>query len=276
MFVNKQPRRAADRISIRSWSVGDREPEVVGNLRRGHRRGDRFERWLYKLPRSILHLCVRHFILDCVYQFHIPERTGRLLNLPGHAFVAFASDPSRPIHGRVRAHFRLPFRADFAQVIGPNVSGPAPIRPVHDYDFLIRQFRTRIQRCDFWVIPFFNVAEKNPGNRIRIKLQRWVSGQIVGDHIRTCHRWNVQKFPRGFAQIVVAHRPVRRAEIHRLRQDLLLSAAGSDRLIIKSHRGIDFCVFVEPLRVNWIRERRPRAVDHHLRRSVRAQSQRDR
>ena len=141
---------------------------------------------------------------------------------------------------------------------------------MHDYDFLIREFRTWIQRCDFLVIPFFDLAEKNPGNRVRIKLQCRVSGQIVSDYICASDRRDMQDFPGSFRQVLVAHRTIRRTEIDRLGQDLLLPAAGTDGLIIEPHGRIDLRVFVEPLRVNRIRKGRACSVDHHLRRSARA------
>src|SRR5204862_5768594 len=65
------------------------------------------------------------------------------------------------------------------------------------------------------------------------------------------------------------------AEINCLRQDLLLPAAGTDGLIIESHRRIDVRVFVKPFGENRIREGRTRAVDQHMRRSACAYSQRN-
>ena len=50
---------------------------------------------------------------------------------------------------------------------------------------------------------------------------------------------------------------------------------GADGLIIEPHGGIDLCIFIEPFRINRIREGRTRAVDHHLRRSACAHSQRN-
>ena len=67
-------------------------------------------------------------------------------------------------------------------------------------------------------------------------------------------------------KIFIAHGAIRRTEIDRLRQDLFLPSPGADGLIVEPHGGIDLCIFIEPLRVNRIREGRTRAVDHHLRR----------
>src|SRR6266566_5125632 len=77
----------------------------------------------------------------------------------------------------------------------------------------------------------------------------------------------MQGLPGRLAQIFVAHWTLRRTEIDRLCENLFLSAAGTDRLIIEPDGRIDLRVFVEPLRVNRIRKGRACSVDHHLRRS---------
>src|SRR5262249_22785251 len=94
--------------------------------------------------------------------------------------------------------------------------------------------------------------------------------KIIGDDYSARDGWNVQEFPRRFLEVVVSHGPVGCAEIDRLRHDLLLAAPGTDRLVIEPYGWIDLRVFVKPLGINRIRERRARPVDHHLGRGCRA------
>jgi hypothetical protein len=63
-----------------------------------------------------------------------------LLHLPRNTFISFAADASRPIDRCIIAGFLLPFRADFAEIIGEDKRCSAAIRSVHDYDVLIGQF----------------------------------------------------------------------------------------------------------------------------------------
>src|ERR1039458_5734823 len=55
------------------------------------------------------------------------------------------------------------------------------------------------------------------------------------DDIRAGHSRNVKQFSRRFGQIVITHRAVGGAEIDCLREDLFLSSARPDGLIIKAN-----------------------------------------
>src|SRR5206468_4029813 len=53
-------------------------------------------------------------------------------------------------------------------------------------------------------------------------------------------------------------------EVHGFREDLFLASAGANRLVVEPHGGIDLGVFIEPFRVDRVRERGARAVDEQL------------
>jgi hypothetical protein len=56
----------------------------------------------------------------------------------------------------------------------------------------------------------------------------------------------VENLPWRFAKILVAHWPIGRPEIDRLREDLFLASARSDGLIVEPDGRIDFHVLIEP------------------------------
>ena len=139
LLVHQQPRRAANRIRIFARRICDREAEIFWNISCRKRGGDRFQRRFNKFAGRIFHLCVRHFVLCGVNQFHVADRPRRLLYLARDALVPLAADPSRPIDGSIIAGFLLPFPAHFAEVIGEDKRCSTAIRSVHDHDLLIGQ-----------------------------------------------------------------------------------------------------------------------------------------
>src|SRR4051812_48115714 len=106
---------------------------------------------------------------------------------------------------------------------------------MHHYNLLIRQTDARIKSGDFWIAPVLNGTEINRGDRLAIELEGGRAGQVVRDYDRAGDRWNVQQFARCVLQIFVAHRAVGSAEVDGLGNDLLLAAAGADRLIVEAH-----------------------------------------
>ena len=146
---------------------------------------------------------------------------------------------------------------------------------MHNHYVLVGQFCSSVCCRDLRVIPFLDRAKKNAGNRVGIEFERRVAFEVIRDNHCACDRWDVQNFSRGFAQVIITHRSVGGAEIDRLRHYLLLPASRTDRLIVEPYGRIHLRVFVEPLRVNRIRERRARAVDQHLRRSACVHPQRN-
>ncbi len=99
-------------------------------------------------------------------------------------------------------------------------------------------------------------------------LRAGIAGQIVGEDDRAGDGGDVEDLAGGLGEIRVAHRAIGRAKIDRLRDDLLLAAAGADGLVIEADGGIDLRVFVEPLRVNRVGEGRAGAGHGELRREA--------
>src|SRR5262249_12117114 len=73
-------------------------------------------------------------------------------------------------------------------------------------------------------------------------------------------------------EIVITNRAIRSAEVHGLRENLLLPSTRSDRLIVEAHRWIDLGVGVKPFGINWVWEGRPRPINGHLGRRSRSEA----
>ena len=67
-------------------------------------------RRLHKFAVGILHLRVRHLVLDRINQLDVAERARRLLDLPGDAFIPFSADTSRPVYRGICPDLLFPFR----------------------------------------------------------------------------------------------------------------------------------------------------------------------
>src|SRR5208282_4913425 len=78
------------------------------------------------------------------------------------------------------------------------------------------------------------------------------------------HGREVQYLDRRLAELLIVHRGVAGAEVDGLVQQLLDSAARSDRLVVKMYIRIILGVDVEPLRIDRIRKGRAGAVDQKL------------
>ena len=204
-------------------------------------------------------------VKDLVVAERVAERAGGVLDLPGHALVALAAQADRPVDRCAFAHLLLPLGADLGQVIDPDVGGPAAVRTVHDEDLLIGQRHAGVRRRDARVVPLRDLCEKDIGDNVGYDAQFGAAWQVVGGHHGAEHGRNVQELGRRLLQLLVGHRTVGGAEVHRAGGDLLDPAAAADRLVVEPHLGIDLRVFVEPLGVDRVRKRRPRAVDQRLR-----------
>ncbi len=137
----------------------------------------------------------------------------------------------------------------------------------------IGQDDARIQRDDFRIIPLGDVAEENVGDDVAVQLQLWRAGQVVDDGHAAGDDRNVQDFPRSLRQIVVAHRRVGSAEVHRLLEQLLLAPAGADGLIIEVNRRIHRAVGFKPFGEGRVIKGRTRTVDELCRRVGRSNEQ---
>src|SRR5215475_16135175 len=109
---------------------------------------------------------------------------------------------------------------------------------MHDDDILGGQLYPRICSRDLWIIPFLDLPEKNSGDRFAIKFKRWSALEIVGNDDSACDCWDVKEFSRRFLEVLISHRRVGCAEIHRLGHDLFLPASRANRLIVEPYGGI--------------------------------------
>ena len=104
LLVQQQPGERRNRIARRALRVGDRHAEIGGHVRRG-RRGrfrDRVDRGLDEFARGVLHRAEVDLVLQRVNQLDVADRSRRLRDQAGDAFVALAANADRPVDRRVR------------------------------------------------------------------------------------------------------------------------------------------------------------------------------
>ena len=90
------------------------------------------------------------------------------------------------------------------------------------------QLHPRIQVGNSRVIPFRELPQKNIHHRRAIEFEFRVAGQIVGEDVRAGDSRNVQDSSGRLGEVFLAHRAIRRAEVHRLREDLFLASPGAN------------------------------------------------
>jgi hypothetical protein len=100
-------------------------------------------------------------VLNGVDQFHVTDRTWRLLYQTGHAFVSLAAQADGPLHRSAFADFVFPRIIDLRKEISPDKRGTAAIRTVYNYDISCRKFHARIGAGNFRVIPFSDCPKIN-------------------------------------------------------------------------------------------------------------------
>ena len=198
MLVHQQPRSTSNWVRIAARRIRHRKTEVVGNISGAERRGHRFQCRFHKLPCGILDVGIWHLVLHRVNQLHVPERAWRLLHLSRHTLISFAPDACWPIDRCIVADLLFPLRADLAQVIGEYERRPTAIRAMHNHDFLVRQLCSWIRRRDFWIIPFFDFAQENVGDRFAIEFERWITLEVVSHHDGARDGRDMQDLPRRF------------------------------------------------------------------------------
>ena len=199
-----------------------------------------------------------------VGQFDVADGAGGLLDLAGDAGVALAAQSDRPVDGGVLADLRLPVGAHAREEVGEDEARAAAIRTVDDDDVDRGKLDSGVLAGDRGVIPLGDLAEEDVGDGRAIELERGAAGQVVADDDRTGDRRDVQEGPGGLGQVLVGHRAVGGAEVHGLRQDLLLTATGANALVVEGHGRIDLLVLVKPLLVDGLGKGGTCAVDEHL------------
>ena len=102
---------------------------------------------------------VGQVILLSVRILYIADRTRQTLYERGDTVVAFTTQTGWPVNGRAGTDFRFPLFVHFRQVAGENERGTGTICTTNHCDVLRRQFDTRVQFGDGFVIPFFDFTE---------------------------------------------------------------------------------------------------------------------
>ena len=92
-----------------------------------------------KFAGGILHIGVGHLVLNRINQLDVTEGARRLLDLPATPSLPLPPSPTGQFTDVFVADLLFPFRADLAQVIGPDIGRAAAIRTMDDHDFLIGQ-----------------------------------------------------------------------------------------------------------------------------------------
>src|SRR5262249_37188336 len=158
-------------------------------------------------------------VLRRVDQFDVADRVWRLLEQATHAFVALASQTHRPVDRSTFADLIFPIAADLGEIVGPNVGGAAAVGAVNDDDVIGRKIDAFVSARNGWVIPFGDAAEKNTGQRVRRKIQRFIdAGNIVGRNGCSENSGKVKDARAVFRtvgfELIVVHGSIRSAEIH--------------------------------------------------------------
>ena len=81
-----------------------------------------------------------------------------------------------------------------AQVIGENERRAAAVGAMHQHDRQVRQVNARIERGDFRVVPFGDVAEINVGERVAVQFEFRIARQIVDDGHAAGDDWECAGF----------------------------------------------------------------------------------
>ena len=266
VLVEKDPGKRGDRICARARRVRNRHAEIFGHGRHGASgsRCHRFDVGVDELATLVLHGAVRDLVLERVHQLDVAERARRLRDEAGHAFVAFAADADRPVQRRVGADFLFPLSRDLRQIVGPHKRRPRTVRPVHDRDAARRQGDACVDLRERRIVPLGDLAEEDVGEDRPRELDLCAqSFDVIDGHDGAEDGGEVRNRPGRLREHVVRHRLVACAEENRALEQLADAAARSDGLIVDLHGRVQCVVFREPLRIDGIRECRPRAVDLH-------------
>src|SRR6266540_2885653 len=104
-----------------------------------------------------------------------------------------------------------------------------------------------------YIVPLHDLAEEDSSDNVAGKIERTDNRRkVVAQNVGSENRRDVQnRAALGLRQLFVAHRSVRRTEVHRSLGKLADAAAGTDRLIVDFDSGT-LGVIGEPLRVDGI------------------------
>src|SRR6266481_1826788 len=108
--VDENVGEGRNRIGVLALRIGDRHPVVVRHLHRGSRLGNGLQRRLHPRPVAILESRRDELVLIGVCKLDVSDRAVGLLDRPGHALVALATQSDRPIDALAGPRSSLPFR----------------------------------------------------------------------------------------------------------------------------------------------------------------------
>src|SRR5258706_8505944 len=253
VLVDQQPRESRDGIGVRARSIDEEEAQIVRDGRDAVRGGGNSVRRRYN-ERAVMALDsrIRDVVGDHVRQLIVADRVLRVLDLSGHAVIAFGAEADRPVDGRRRAGAVLPGIADGSKIVGENASGAAAIGPVDDVNGLAGQGDARVVGGDRRVVPGLDRAEEDFGERVAGKLQVRRAGNLW-DVIRDCDAtnggWNLDgSAALGRSYLRIGHRRVGGAEVHGLAGELRDAGPAAHRLIGYLGAALHAGVILAPLR----------------------------
>ena len=171
IFVQHQPAVAADRGTVRTWRVDDRElarrgaGELLGG-RGGTRRTGQHEATVL-----VLEPCLGHVRLQHIGELDIPDGARGLLDGGRHGSVSGCPLTSRPGYRLALSDLARPLGAHRGQVVGKDVGRAASVRTVHDPDVLVGKADATVVSRERAVVPFLDLSQEDAGNRVRRQLE---------------------------------------------------------------------------------------------------------
>ena len=188
-----------------------------------------------------------------------------MLDQPGYTFIPFAAKTDRPVHGGVYSDLGFPLRTDLREIVHPHVRCSAAIRPVDNNDILVGQIHSRVCLLEFRVAPLRDLAQKNSGERFRCEVDFLSdAGHIVSRNDGAQDGRKMKDLRLRLLKLFVGHWTVGRSEIDGALDDLANSPTRANRLIVDLNLRKLAMIFVEPLRINRVRESCACPIDKDL------------
>ena len=234
IFVHQDEVGGRNRIGLFARSVGNHQREVLHVAPFG-RSGSSFDRFLAghdEVASAVADGGVIQLVGDGVGQLNVTDRAFDLLGVRSDAFIAFATDTGRPLHGRAFADLIAPVQTHFRQVVDEVEGGAGAVGTVHHGDFLARECHARIDGGDGGIVPVGDFTEEDVGdNRPGQFHATGFDARNIDDRNHGTHdRGKLGQA--GSGQIAGFQRGIGRAEINRRRFDLGNTATGTDGLVV--------------------------------------------
>ena len=262
ILVQHEPAVAADRGAVLAGRVDDGEltRRGAGELLRGRcraRRAGEHEDAILVLEPGLRHVC-----LQDIGELDIADGAGGLLDGRRYGGVSGRALANRPGYGLALPDLARPVRAHRRQEVGKDVGGAATVRTVDDADVLVWQTEAAVVSLQRGVIPFFDLAQEDPGNGFRRQLELAVRDtlQVVRE------RFSAERASELDDLVTATHgisfgafeRHIAGAKVHRLLRQLLNAGARADGLVIDRDLAEPLVVGKERGSIKGLRERRAR------------------